>query len=103
MESSPEDRSRRIVGEDPGVDMRRPLARHANKIFRSLRGQSAVIDLGEHGEIDINNIRFRDAIEEGKLVAYIRQEATDPKVIVPVVVALGAVAAGIAHLKYRKK
>ena len=91
------------MGDDAGIDMRLPMARRANKILRKLKGQDTVIELGEHGEVDVDHVRFRDAVEEGKLTAYIRREASDPKVIVPVVVALGVVAAGIYNLKYRKK
>ena len=89
-------------GEDPGVDMRRPMARQANRIFRRLKGRNMHIDMGEQGEINIDHIRLRDAVEEGQLKAYIRQEASDPKVIVPTIVALGVVAAGIHHLKHRR-
>jgi hypothetical protein len=99
----PEPEMPHAMGEDSGTDMRRPLARIVNKKLRSIRGTDTVIDLGEHGEVDVNHVRFRDAKEAGKLKAYIRQEASDPKVIVPVVVALGVVAAGIYNLKYRKK
>jgi len=91
------------MGEDAGLDMRRPMARIVNKKLRGAKGTDTVIKLGEHGEIDVDHVRFRDALEEGKLKAYIRQEATDPKVVVPVIVALGVVAAGIYNLKYRKK
>jgi hypothetical protein len=91
------------MGDDAGIDLRRPMARKANDRLRKLKGQDTIIDLGEHGEIDVDHVRFRDDREQGQLIAYIRQEAADHKVIVPVVVALGVVAAGIYNLKYRKK
>ena len=93
----------RINGENPSIDMRRPLARHANQLLRSFDSDSTVIDLGEHGEFRSKNVRFRDAVEEGHLKAYIRQEASDPKLIIPTVIALGVVAAGLYSLKHRKK
>jgi hypothetical protein len=92
-----------VNGEDSGVDMRRPLARHANQRFMELESEESFIDLGEHGEVNTQHVRFRDAAEPGHLIAYIRQEATDPKVIIPTVIALGVVAAGLYNLKYRKK
>jgi hypothetical protein len=92
------------AGEDLSTDMRRPFAKYANRLLRNLKSKDTVIDLGpEHGEVSTQHIRFRDAVEEGHLRAYIRQEATDPKVIVPAVIALGVIATGIHHLKYRKK
>lgn len=104
MEQEPSEHEKHhAMGEDSGMDMRLPLSRLVNKKLRGLKGSDTVIDLGEHGEVDVNHVRFRDAKEAGKLKAYIRQEATDPKVIVPVVIALGVVAAGIYNLKYRKK
>lgn len=104
MEQGPSEHEKQhAMGEDSGMDMRLPLSRLVNKKLRGLKGSDTVIDLGEHGEVDVNHVRFRDAKEAGKLKAYIRQEATDPKVIVPVVIALGVVAAGIYNLKYRKK
>lgn len=94
------------MGEDSGADMRRPLARFVNKLLRShgQDGSNTVIDLGEElGQVDVNHVRFRDAREDGKLIAYIRQEATDPKVIIPTAIALGIVAAGARTLKHRQK
>lgn len=92
------------MGEDLGTDMRRPFARHANGMLKRLGESSSntVINLGEHGEVPINHVRFRDAVKEGNLVAYIRQESQDPKVIIPTVVALGIVAAGIYKLRHKK-
>lgn len=101
------DQSRRfedVIGENPGTDMRRPFARHANRVLRRLSSEDSntIIDLGEHGEVPINHVRFRDAVKEGNLVAYIRQESHEPKVIIPTVVALGIVAAGIYKLRHKK-
>jgi len=89
-------------GENLSTDMRRPVARHINRILRGLRGKDQIISLGEYGDIGVDHVRFRDAREQGMLKAYIRQEAADPKVVVPVVLALGVVAAGAMHLKYRR-
>lgn len=103
METDPHAHGEHHMGEHLSEDMRRPAARHANAMLRRLRGSSATINLGEHGDVSINHVRFRDAVEEGQLLAYVRQEAADPKVIIPVVVALGVVAAGIHNLKHNKK
>ena len=92
------------MGEDSGMDMRRAFARHANKILGGEESDSSFIDLGEeHGEVRASHIRFRDALEQGHLRAYVRQEATDPKVVIPTIIALGVVATGIYKLKHRKK
>jgi len=93
------------IGENLDTDMRRPVARFANKLLMIIGKDSdnTVIDLGEqHGEVNIRNVRFRDALEKGKLTVYIRQEAVEHPVITSVV-AIGVVAAGIRHLKHRKK
>ncbi len=105
MEKSPDNNSAQNaqLGENLSTDMRRPFARSANRLLRNLRGRDQVLPLGEHGDVPVDHIRFRDALEEGHLKAYIRQEATDPKVIIPVVVALGVVATGMRALKYHKK
>ena len=93
-----------VTGENPELDMRKPLGLSTNRLFRRLTGRNHAIDLGgELGEVSTDNVRFRDAHEQGTLIAYIRQEATEPKVVVPVVIALGVVAAGVYNLKYRKK
>jgi len=106
MEHGDQDPRRFVAGEDSGTDMRKPLARQANKLLRLFGGKDSntVINLGEeHGDVSINHVRFRDALQEGHLVAYIRQEASDPKVIVPSVIALGVVVAGIYKLRHSKK
>jgi len=92
------------IGEDPSTDFRRPFAKHLNSIVKRLKSDNTFMNLGEeHGEFRANRLRFRDAREEGHLRVYFKQEATDPKVIVPSVIALGVLAAGIHHLKHRKK
>ncbi|OGL39869.1 hypothetical protein A3J32_02590 [Candidatus Saccharibacteria bacterium RIFCSPLOWO2_02_FULL_46_7] len=92
------------VGEGFETDMRKPMALRANRLLRKLTkaGANAEIELGEHGSVDINNVRFRDALKEGHLLAYVRQETGEHKVIT-VTVALGVVAAGIYAMKHRKK
>ena len=91
------------TGESSGTDMRRPLAKHLNSIVKRIKSDNTVMNLGpELGEVRANRLRFRDALEEGHLRVYFRQEATDPKVVVPVN-ALGILAAGVHHLKHRKK
>lgn len=90
-------------GENGGMDLRLSFARHANRLLRSDKSETTIIDLAEHGQVSTNNVRFRDADEPGKLVAYIRQEVQDHKVIIPTAIALGIVIAGVSALKYRKK
>lgn len=90
-------------GENPGIDLRRVFARHANRVLGGNKNDNTTINLGEHGDVPAGDVRFRDADEPGKLTAYIRQEVSDHKVIIPTVIALGVVAAGIYHLKHRKK
>ncbi len=92
------------VGEGFDADLRLPMARHANKTLREA-GMNSEISLGEHGDYGVENVRFRDALEPGMLLAYIRREAKDHKVITitSTVIALGAVAAGIQSIRHRKK
>lgn len=94
----------RVSGEHSGTDLRRPFARYANKNVRNM-GDNTVLDFGpEVGEHQGNKIRFRDALKEGHLRLYARQEAKDPKVVVPVtIVALGLVATALHKQKYRKQ
>lgn len=92
-----------ISGESHGLRLERTYSRFANSKVRGA-GDNEVVDLGpDIGEVRAKDIRFRDAVEQGMLRAYIRQEATDPKVIVPTIVALGLVAMGIRHIKHRQK
>jgi hypothetical protein len=106
----PQSHNGNLTGENPDIDVRRPVARYGNKILRSMEGSSRIIDLGEGlGELDVNRIRLRDALEEGHLRVYVRQEAEDLKrvagdhKIASTVVALGVVVAGLAAIKYHKK
>ena len=93
-----------LTGEGFETDMRKPMALRADRRLRkwTKAGVNAEIELGEHGSVDIDNVRFRDAVKEGQLLAYIRQETGEHKVIT-VTVALGVVAAGIYAMKHRKK
>ncbi len=92
------------VGEGFDTDMRRPFARVTNKLLRGLakRGVNAHIDLGEHGEHNVKDVRFRDALQHGELKAYIRREAGEHKIITAAI-ALGVVATAVAALKHHKK
>lgn len=95
------------MGENSGMDIRRAFAKYANRILSSEESDNTFLDLGEeHGQFQAKNIRFRDAIKQGHLRIYVRQEAKKhPEVVIPTatVIALGAVAAGIYALKHRKK
>ncbi len=90
------------IGENPGQDMRRPFARHTNRLFRTLARMGASMELGEDGEVPIKDVRFRDDEKPGHLRAYIRKEVDEHpgKVITISVVSLGVVAAGIYGLKH---
>lgn len=102
-----------LSGEVPEADMRRPFAKYANKVLKGLVGSSKVINLGEeYGELEPGRIRLRDALEEGHLRLYIRQEADDFKkgvsenkvpIITSSVIAIGIVATGIYAIKHHKK
>src|SRR5690348_6010875 len=91
------------IGENPGHDMRRPYARHVNRLFKILSGIGASMELPEEGEVPIKDVRFRDAEKPGHLRAYIRKEIDEHpgRVITVSVVSLGVVAAGIYKLKHR--
>ncbi len=92
------------MGEGFESDVRKPTAIRGNRLFSRMKkkGIGAEINLGEHGTHDIDNVRLRDALKEGHLLVYIRQESSEHPVIASTV-ALGIVAAGIVALKHRKK
>lgn len=99
-----------MSGEDPGADMRRPFARYANDILRNLVGSSKILDLGEPlGELDPSKVRLRDALQEGHLRVYVRQESGELKrqvsehKITSSVIALGIVMASIYAIRHHKK
>ncbi|MDO8591930.1 MAG: hypothetical protein Q7R60_03360 [bacterium] len=96
------------MGEDSGADMGRPLSQFVNRFLRRSRNVSpdTVMDLGsEHGEVPVDDIRgVRRHAKEGYLYVYIRQmEEGDPRAVLPTVVAIGAVAAGIHKLRHRHR
>lgn len=96
------------MDENPGIDFGRPISRLVNKYLRSSRNVSpnTAMDLGkEHGEVLVDDIRgVRRHAKEGYLYVYIRHmEEGDPRAVIPTVVALGIVAAGIRTLRHRQK
>jgi hypothetical protein len=98
-----------VIGEGSVGDIRRPFARHANKVLKKLSGSAnTIIDLGpEHGELPVKDFRVRDNPEqEGTLIAYIRRQTGEHKAatITVSVIALGAVATGIySGIRLKKK
>ncbi len=102
METEPEYHGL-VEGEDVSTDMRNPFARHFNRRVKKM-SDNTVADIPGFGEVPVNKIRLRGALEEGHLRMYIRQEAKDPKVIIPAtVIALGLVATAVHKLKHRQK
>lgn len=83
------------------VDMRHPMALKANRKLRN-EGQNTVLELENHGEVPAHNVRFSDRAPAGHLLAYIRQEASEHKVVTAVI-AIGVVAAGLYSLKHRQE
>jgi len=96
-----------MLGEDNGLDLREAAADHAQKTIDGEASVNTYMELGEHGEVYLDDIDKVEAAEkDGHLKVYLKQAAelaTDPKVVVPLVVALGALTGGLAHRKYRKK
>jgi hypothetical protein len=94
-------------GEDMGIDIGRDAARSANKRVRNA-GDNEFIDLPGHGEIPARDSRFRDSAKKGFLTAYVRtreyasEHETATKIAISTL-AIGAVLAGAAALKHRRK
>jgi hypothetical protein len=92
-----------LQGEDPGIDLTDPYAKHANRKLKSFGDNSdVVVPMGEHGDIAAKDLRLWRSGKPGELIAFIRREAGEHKIITATV-ALGVVATAIAGVKYLKK
>lgn len=90
------------IGENPCVDLREPLREHAQKIVDNEKSANTAMELGAHG---LHYLHSVDKIEPDETEGHLRihlKHAKDPMVVIPIVVTVGAVIAGIAHLKHRK-
>jgi hypothetical protein len=61
-----------LMGENLGQDIGRPAARAANDVVTSPSGGNSYIELAEHGEHNIKDVRFRDSAKQGFLTTYVR-------------------------------
>lgn len=93
-----------LHGENIGMDITDPYAKHANrKLIGYGDNPNVVLPLGELGDVPVKDLRLWRSGRPGELVAFIRREAGEHKVITTTVVGLGVVATAIAGIKYLKK
>jgi len=91
-------------GENLGMDITDPYAKHANRAFMSYGDNpNVVLPMGELGDVPAKDLRVWRSGKPGELIAFVRREAGEHKVITATVVALGVVATAIAGVKYLKK
>ena len=97
-----------VVGDFPASPLDRPVAKQANRIVKGETSDNTYINLGELGEHQAKETRFRDSARQGFLTVYMRtresvsEMETSTKIKIGTV-ALGVVVAGVYGLKHRKK
>ena len=96
------------MGEDLGLDLGRDVARHANSLVGKDRSETTSLPIDELGNPVASEVRFSDSAKRGFLTAYVRtrevvSEHKTASTITVSTIAIGAVLAGIHHLKYKKK
>jgi hypothetical protein len=90
-----------LSGEDPGMDLTDSVAKRANrKLMESGDNPNILAPMGELGDIPVNDIRVWRSGQPGKLIAFVRKETGEHKVITATVVTLGLVATAIGSIKY---
>jgi hypothetical protein len=106
METEPPDADQPPIGEHFGEDLSRPVARHADRQISNSGGDNTFISLGELGEHNIRDVRFRDSAKKGFVTAYIRTRefsSENKSTIIISTVAIGSVLTAIAALKHRRR
>lgn len=94
------------IGEGFSVGIEKQVGLHTNRSLSRFEkaGINAEIDLGELGVHGIENVRFRVALKQGHLQAYIRHEIGEHKgAVIATTIAFGVVIAGLSALKHRQK